>query len=246
MKTKTKFRATRSRRGVTLIECMVAVTVLTATVAGLVMPFSLAAKAQRLDAMQTTATTLANQQMERLVLLSKEDVLALNGTTEVGGDITGIDGQPINHNSLSEFTRSIAASEVTITESGVDGEASFVRATVTVARTGMPDVTLTRLFGDVGFYGQASNSSDDDADDADAADSGGDDTSDNSNSNAGGNGNGNGFGGNNSDQTGNSNDNGVGGSNHNSNSNSNAGGSSGGSSWLDNLFDRLNRGRGRR
>lgn len=170
MEMKTNMRASRSHRGVTLIECMVAVTVLTATVAGLVMPFSLAAKAQRLDAMQTTATTLANQQMERLVLLTKEDVLALDGTTEVGGDITGINGEPINHNSLSEFTRSVAASEVTITESGVDGEASFVRATVTVARTGMPDVTLTRLFGDVGFYGQASSSSSDDDGDSGSGD----------------------------------------------------------------------------
>lgn len=183
MKRERRPRRPRGSRAVTLVECMVAVTVLTATVAGLVMPFSLAAKAQRLDAMQTTATTLANQQMERLVLLTKEEVLALDGTNESGGAITGIDGNPINHDSLSEFTRTIAATEMTITEPGVDGEASFVRATVTISRTGMPDITLTRLFGDVGFFGQASSSASDDSDSGDTdADSGGSDADTNNNS----------------------------------------------------------------
>ena len=62
----TNRRTMRRRGGFTLTECMIAAAVLMAAVAGLVMPFSVAAKAQRLDALQTSAATLAGQMMERL------------------------------------------------------------------------------------------------------------------------------------------------------------------------------------
>jgi len=113
-------------------------------VLALVTPLSLAAKHQRIDAIQTTATVLATQRMERLGTLAFDDVLAAHGTSETGTNITGFDGAALNDATLDRFTLSISVEQVTLIAG--DEADSFAAATVTVTHPEVADVSVARLF----------------------------------------------------------------------------------------------------
>ncbi len=130
--------------GFTLIEVLIASTILAITVGALVYPFSLAHEQQRLDASRTTAAALAAQMIERMVDLPYDQVLAMNGRVEVGDQITGGDDSPIGDPSLTGYTLSVAAGEVTV-GSG-DEAATFCSATVVVSHPQIRAVTYSRLF----------------------------------------------------------------------------------------------------
>lgn len=134
----------------TLLEVLVSAAILTAVTAAIVMPFSMAAEQQQLDASRTVAAELATQMLERLATLTHTERLTYNGRNESGLAITGIDNQPLNDATLVGFTVSISSVEIALplgTETADDAP-KYCRATVTVthAAPGMAPVTLGRLF----------------------------------------------------------------------------------------------------
>jgi len=143
-----RFGPPRGRAGFTLPEVLIASTILAAVVGALVVPFSLAHKHQQRDARQTTAAALAEQMIERMVNLSYNEVLAMDGRVETGSDITDAQGQPIGDASLDDYELSIDAGEVTIPLAGEDVEdaATFCVATVVVTHEGIRPVTFSRMF----------------------------------------------------------------------------------------------------
>lgn len=134
--------------GFSLIEVLIASTILAGVTAGLVMPFSLAAEHQQLDARRTTAATLLSQMMERLTVKSYDGILAMDGYRESGGQITGPAGEPLNDPSLSGFTITVTAAEQPIPVGGqTEQEASvFCLATVSVSHPTINTVSVSRLF----------------------------------------------------------------------------------------------------
>ncbi|MFA7237035.1 MAG: hypothetical protein WC058_09240 [Phycisphaeraceae bacterium] len=134
--------------GFTLLEVLVSAVILTATTAAIVMPFSLAAEQQQLDARRTVAAELATQMLERLATLTHTERLTYNGRNESGLAITGIDGQPLNDETLVGFTLGVGSVEIALplgTETADDAP-KYCRATATVTFAGMAPVTLGRLF----------------------------------------------------------------------------------------------------
>lgn len=149
----TRANTKRSAAGFSLMECMVAITVLSVAAAALLMPFTAAANAARIDSKRTTAATLATQMLERLTDMSYGEILAMDGTVEAGESISSITGQPLNAASLAGFTRRVDAAEVTVTASGANGDATFVRVVVTVTCDGVEPIEMRRLFGSIDFNG---------------------------------------------------------------------------------------------
>lgn len=138
----------RRHQGFTLIEVLIASTILTAAVAGLVMPFSIAAEHQQVDAVRTTAATLMTQMTERLNVKAYDDILAMDGYSESGAEITDLSGVRLNDSSLAGFTIRISASEVRVPvgDETPDEAMRFCLATVTVSHAQINDVSVNRLF----------------------------------------------------------------------------------------------------
>lgn len=137
--------------GFTLIEVLIASSILALVVASMVTPLSLAAKHQRIDAKQTVAGSLAMQTAERMLALTSAEVLALNGTRQTGRAITDFTGAALNEASLDGFEVTIAASEapIAVGSEGIDDAARFVVASVTVTHEDVAPVTASRLFAPV-------------------------------------------------------------------------------------------------
>jgi type II secretory pathway pseudopilin PulG len=141
-------RLPRRGRAFSLLEALVASSIIAVTTVALVSPFSLAAGHQRLDADRTISLSLATQMMERLLLLDYAQVLALDGHSETGNAITDAADQAMNDPTLEGFTRTVSARQVLMPLPGEDeaDTAVFCAATVTVTHRGMSPVTITRLF----------------------------------------------------------------------------------------------------
>ncbi len=133
-------------RGFTLTETLIATTVLSLSVIALISPLSLAAQHQRLDAIQTTASALASQRLERMATFTQPQRLAADGTTEQGTEITGFDGRPMNDATLADFTLTIAAQATPITRDDEAQTFCVVRVTLTHPETA--PVTVARLFSE--------------------------------------------------------------------------------------------------
>jgi type II secretory pathway pseudopilin PulG len=135
-------------RGFTLVETLIACSVLAFAVVALATPFSLAARQQRIDAISTTAATLAGTRMERLMTCTYVQLLDADDTVEVGKAITGFDGAVLNDATLANFTLSINVSEVPIPvgDEGVDEAARFAVVTVSVTHPEVPPVSIARMF----------------------------------------------------------------------------------------------------
>ncbi len=147
--TRTRPRRTpRARRGFTLMEVLIASAILAIVVGALTVPLSLAAKQQQIDSDQTTSAAIATQAIERMMTMSPADVLALNGTSESGLNITDFAGAAINDPSLEGFVLTISASEVPLaTGSETPAEAPrYVLATATVTHPDTTAVIVSRLF----------------------------------------------------------------------------------------------------
>ena len=127
---------------------LIASTILTAAVAGLVMPFSIAAEHQQIDAARTTSAALMTQMMERLNVKAYDDILAMDGYSEAGTNITDLSGVRLNDDSLVGYTISVTALEVRIPvgDETPDEATVFCLATVTVSHARINDVSVSRLF----------------------------------------------------------------------------------------------------
>ena len=145
-------RPVRRVAGFTLIEGLLAATVLAVAAAGLSVPFAVAAGHQRADVVRTTSVSLAHQMMERLLNMTYDDVLAMNGQTDVGASMRNANNAAVNDNSLVGFTRTVAAEEVVLPLPGqpLEQAATLLRVVVVVQHRNTEYARVTRLFGRVG------------------------------------------------------------------------------------------------
>lgn len=141
-----RLTTSKVRRAFTLIEVLIASAILAGAVLALTMPFSLAAEHQRTDAVQTIGATLAAQRMERLLTLTYSQVLASNGQSEAGSQITDLAGRPLNDPSLADFTVAVSVNPVQVAPG--DDAGAFAVATVTVSHPDVPPVSVARLFSE--------------------------------------------------------------------------------------------------
>lgn len=130
----------RGRSGFTLIETLVASSVLAVAAVAMYVPFSLAADHQRQQATQTLAATLAAQQMERLMTLSYDQIVERYAGGPVEVDVRDFGGTSVDDASIEQFTLTIEADPVTL-DTG-----SFHVVKVEVTGDGVVPVTLGRLF----------------------------------------------------------------------------------------------------
>jgi len=140
-------RLTR-QSGFSLVEVLIASVILAAVTLGLVVPFSLAAEHRQLDTHRTVAATLMSQMMERLTVMEYDHVLAMDGYSESGAQITDPAGVPLDDASLEGFTVTVAATEQPIPVGGQTQQEAgvFCVATVTVRHPRINPVVASRLF----------------------------------------------------------------------------------------------------
>jgi len=138
----------RHRRAFTLVEVLIASTILAGAALALCMPFSRATHAQRLNTLRATAANLAAQQMERLATFSCDDLLADYAAKPTSQPLRSIDGAPITGPGLDAFALRIGAAEVAIPVAGqsTDDADRFCRVVVVVDHPDLQPVRLARLF----------------------------------------------------------------------------------------------------
>lgn len=131
-----------------MIEVLIASSILAAVVVGLTMPFAVAAEHQQLDATRTTAATLLTQMMERMMVKPYDDVVAMDGYSESGRNITDLAGQPLNDATLTGYTITVATREqrIAVGDQTNDEASVFCIATVSVSHSDMNIITASRLF----------------------------------------------------------------------------------------------------
>ena len=162
-----KGRQHRVERGLTLIECVLALTILPLAVTAVAYAI-VAGQSQALEAIRRTrATVLAEAVMEEIVSLpyesgsdaslgpevgeSSRDLFDspndFHGWSEAAGSVTDATGtaypQP-----MQRFSRSASCSVTSVSVSGFGAGIDGLEVTVTVSDNGEPVITLTRVIVD--------------------------------------------------------------------------------------------------
>ncbi len=156
----------RTRRGFTLVESLLAATLLAATVAAISMPFTAAARNQQVDARRTVATSLANDLVEEIISRPFDDpdgssspgpetgesgrsafdnIDDYDGYSEAAGEIVDDQGLSISDPAAFDLARRASVTYVYVTGQDTGEWPNFVRIDVVILRKGLPLVTATRL-----------------------------------------------------------------------------------------------------
>lgn len=136
------------RRAFTLVEVLIAATILAGAAVALLVPFSHASAAQRLQTLRATASNLATQQMERLGTLSYGTLRERYAGGAAARPFRSVDESTMAGPGLDDFSLTIEAAEVAIPAGGASEEeaARFCRVVVTVDHADIEAVRLARLF----------------------------------------------------------------------------------------------------
>ena len=159
-------RRQREGRGFTLVESLLAATLLAMTIAAITMPFTAAARNEQADARRTIATSLARELMEEILSrpfddpngpsspgpetgeLAREDfdnTDDYHGYSEAAGGIVDGDGNRVADSAAHGLSRSATVNYVYVSGQEMSDPPNFVRVQVEVRRDGQPLLTVTRL-----------------------------------------------------------------------------------------------------
>ena len=150
----------------TLVEALMASTILAMAIFGILVPFSTGAQNQQTDARYTMAVNLAQELLEEI--LSKpfydpqgpsapgpeagetsrslfDNIDDYDGYSEPDGGIVDHDGHAITDPIAKGLTRQASCAYVYVTGQDHGAGATFIRITVTVSYKGMAVVSLKRL-----------------------------------------------------------------------------------------------------
>ena len=150
-----------SRAGITLVESLLAATVLAMAVTAIVVPFSAGAKSVHEDARQTLAVALAQDLMEEI--LAKpfydpdgsdadeeerwdwDDMADYDALVEAEGEIRSFDTQLVTDPASRGMTRHAGVKSVYVSGQDTTEPSTFLRIVVEVKYQGRSVIKLTRL-----------------------------------------------------------------------------------------------------
>ena len=155
------------RAGFTLIEALLAATILAMGVAAITMPFTVGAQNEQVDARHTMALCLAQEMMEEILSRPFNDpdggdrtpgpepgetprsgfdnIDDYHGYTEAAGNVRSRDGRLLTDAAVANLSRRVTVAYVYVQGQDVRQAPTFVRVTVEVLYRNRPTVTLTRL-----------------------------------------------------------------------------------------------------
>ncbi|MGE5296821.1 MAG: type IV pilus modification PilV family protein [Solirubrobacterales bacterium] len=138
-----------ARRGFTLVEATMAMVILGLAAAGVLLPFSGAARIQAEGIHSTVAAELANDLMERIAATSYADIVtSWNGYSEARGGVTDSTGTVLTDPIYARFSRDVTCEAVTVWPQSATTVSYFIRASVRVYDEGRLVVTLNRLISE--------------------------------------------------------------------------------------------------
>lgn len=156
-----RHRRPPDRRGVTLLEALIAAALLAMVAASVIVPFTAAAQANAQDARQTLAIHLAEDLMEEILSKSFgdpdgteageggrgewDDMDDYDGYDEPPGTMAGFDGAAVVDPAAAHLSRHAVVTPVHLPGQDVGQPETFVRIIVEVRYHGDPIVTLCRL-----------------------------------------------------------------------------------------------------
>jgi prepilin-type N-terminal cleavage/methylation domain-containing protein len=147
--------------GFTLLESLLAITILAISIMALTVPFQAGAQAELEDGRRTLAACLAVEMIEEV--LSKEysdpqgdsmteysrsafdDIHDYDGYYEVAGEVRDVVGTPIADPVANGLSRRVEVDEVHVAGQSMSDPATVSRVTVTVDYDGQPIQTVSRL-----------------------------------------------------------------------------------------------------
>ncbi len=160
----------RRPHGLTLMESLLAATVLAGATTSMLWPFVAGAQAQQEAQRQAVAACLAQELMEEILSKPFHDPQGpsapgpeegertraqfdnaddYHGYAEAAGEVAAFDGEVSDDPTAADLGRSVTATYVYVPGQDTSGEASFLTVTVTVERGGAAVVRLTRLVYDM-------------------------------------------------------------------------------------------------
>jgi MSHA pilin protein MshD len=163
-------RSRHSEGGFTLVEALLASTILAATISAITLPFTTAANNQAYDGACGAAVALAEEMMEEI--LSKpfhdpdgasapgpegdepsrshfDNVDDYDDYSEDVGAVVDSDGNVASDTLSAGLSRTVSADYVYVSGQDTSCDPTFVRVTVEVQRGGQPIITLCRLIYDL-------------------------------------------------------------------------------------------------
>ena len=153
------------RRGLTLLECLIAIALLAACVIALTVPFQASADIELEDARRTLATSLATEMMEEILAKDFDDLAGsdsgtswaglkrsgfdsmndYHGYAEPAGSVCDIHGVAMDDPASQGLSREVTVAYVYLPGQDTSQPQNFAWIQVVVARDGDPLQTLTRL-----------------------------------------------------------------------------------------------------
>jgi len=157
---------TRQASGITLLESLIAATLLAAVVSSVIWPFTAGAQNELAGARVSIASQLAQEMMEEILSKPYEDpqgaeglgpdagestrddfdnIDDYHGYTEPAGGVLSFDGEAADDPAAADLSRSVTTAYVHVSGQDASDAPSFISVTVTVSRDGEALAKLTRL-----------------------------------------------------------------------------------------------------
>jgi len=164
-----ELRTRHAAGGFTLLESLLAATVLAMVICAVTVPFTTGVLNEQVNARRTLAVNLAEEMMEEILAKPYEDpqgasqvgpepgenrrsrfdnIDDYNGYTESAGEITDVSGEVVTDPAARNLSRHVTAGYVYVAGQDTDEDASFIRVVVQVRYKDQPIATLTRLVYD--------------------------------------------------------------------------------------------------
>ncbi len=126
---------------------MIAVTVLTIAIAGIILPFTAGTTIRAEGMHRTLATKLAADLMEKIINTPFENIITNFNYTETQGQVKDYNGNVFTSSNYTNFSRQVTCEYVHVAQQSSSTQPCFIKATVRVFYTGLELVSLTRLIG---------------------------------------------------------------------------------------------------
>jgi len=159
-------RTARNNTGFTLLESLIAASVLALSITAITLPFTAAAQTELEEARRTISLCLAREMIEEIISVDFYDpdgpstpgpesseytrwdfdnIDDYNGYSETGDAIVGLDGEALTGLAAKDLTRSVTVEYVYVDGQPTTISPTFVRITVEVAYEGNVTASVTRL-----------------------------------------------------------------------------------------------------
>jgi prepilin-type N-terminal cleavage/methylation domain-containing protein len=145
MTTNHPIRYIAGRRGFTLVEAMMAVTVLGIAAAGVLLPFSGGARVRAEGARRTLGAKLASDLVEKALNTPFDELVASYNYSESQGQVTDASGQVFTDSNYANFSRDVSCQYVYVAQEDGTANPKFILVTVRAYYGGSVIATVNRL-----------------------------------------------------------------------------------------------------